>query len=147
MREREFHDGRADGLTPLESLDLADVHSFADRVRGMSGTAFGGRQLGDAFEILLEMAGDPDCRVVLTLTLPMPDPVIHEDHRLPASYANFYIANRRVLVPVFGDENDQTALETLQRLFPDRLVLGIDCTDLAWGLGAVHCVTQQQPAV
>lgn len=68
MRDRELHDGRSDGLRPLESLDLSGVTSFADLVRGMSATAFGGRQLGEAFEILLEMARDPQCRVVLTLS-------------------------------------------------------------------------------
>lgn len=86
-------------------------------------------------------------RQLKIVTLPMPGPVYFEDQRLPASYANFYIANRRVLVPVYGHKNDQIALDALQRLFPERLVVGIDCTPLVWGLGAIHCVTQQQPAV
>jgi agmatine deiminase len=86
-------------------------------------------------------------RPLKIVTLPMPGPVFFENQRLPASYANFYIANRRVLVPVYNHKHDQTALDTLQQLFPDRLVLGIDCTPLVWGLGAIHCVTQQQPAV
>ena len=68
MSDRELHDGRSDGLRPLESLDLSRVGSFAELIRGMSATAFGGRQLGEAFEILLEMARDPQCRVVLTLS-------------------------------------------------------------------------------
>jgi agmatine deiminase len=102
--------------------------------------------LQDNLRRLQSMTGQ-DGRPLNVVTLPMPGPVFHEDHRLPASYANFYIANRRVLAPVYGHRNDQTALETLQRLFPERLVLGFDCTDLAWGLGAIHCVTQQQPAV
>ena len=95
----------------------------------------------------LQSMTDQDGRPLNVVTLPMPGPVFHDDHRLPASYANFYIANRRVLVPVYGHENDQPALETLQRLFPDRLVLGADCTDLVRGLGTIHCVTQQQPEV
>jgi agmatine deiminase len=90
---------------------------------------------------------DQDGNSIKVITLPMPGPVFFEDQRLPASYANFYIANRRVLVPVYNHKHDQKALDTLQRLFPDRLVLGIDCTPLVWGLGAIHCVTQQQPAV
>jgi agmatine deiminase len=66
--------------------------------------------------------------------------------RLPASYANFYIANGIVLAPVFGHANDTRALQTLQRLFPGRRVVGINCEPLVWGMGAIHCVTQQQPA-
>jgi agmatine deiminase len=80
------------------------------------------------------------------VTLPMPAPVIFEDQRLPASYANFYIANGVVLVPVFSDPNDRIALDTLHTLFPDREVIGIPCRDFIWGLGAWHCMTQQQPA-
>jgi len=80
------------------------------------------------------------------VTLPMPAPVIFEDQRLPASYANFYIANRAVLVPVFSDANDRIALNTLHSLFPDREIIGIPCRDFIWGLGALHCMTQQQPA-
>jgi agmatine deiminase len=78
--------------------------------------------------------------------LPMPQPVIFAGQRLPASYANFYIANRLVLVPTFNDPNDRVALETLARLFPDREVTGIHSTELVWGLGTLHCMTQQQPA-
>jgi agmatine deiminase len=66
--------------------------------------------------------------------------------RLPASYANFYIANGVVLVPIFGHANDKRALETLQRVFPDRRVMGINCEPLVWGMGTIHCLTQQQPA-
>jgi agmatine deiminase len=78
-------------------------------------------------------------------TLPMPEPVYFNRQRLPASYANFYIANRLVLAPVFGDKNDRAALNTLSRLFPDREVVGIPCRDLVLGLGTLHCMTQQQP--
>ena len=66
--------------------------------------------------------------------------------RLPASYANFYIANGVVLAPVFGHANDSRAIETLQRLFPDRRVVEINCEPLIWGMGTIHCLSQQQPA-
>lgn len=79
-------------------------------------------------------------------TLPMPRPVIFAGQRLPASYANFYIANNLVLVPTFNDPADAQALTTLQRLFPNRQVVGIHCLDLVLGLGTLHCMTQQQPA-
>jgi agmatine deiminase len=78
--------------------------------------------------------------------LPMPRPLIFSGERLPASYANFYIANGLVLVPTFNDVNDRVALATLARVFPDREVVGINCAELIWGFGAVHCMTQQQPA-
>lgn len=87
--------------------------------------------------------GDP-LRIV---TLPMPEAVIWEDQRLPASYANFYISNEKVIVPTFRDEKDQEALDILQRCFPTRKVVGIDSTDLIWGLGSFHCLSQQEPAV
>ena len=79
-------------------------------------------------------------------TLPMPKPVFFDHQRLPASYANFYIANRLVLVPTFNDPNDRIALNTLSELFPSRTVTGIHCVDLVLGLGTLHCMTQQQPA-
>jgi agmatine deiminase len=78
--------------------------------------------------------------------LPLPGPVVFAGQRLPASYANFYIANDRVLVPTFNDANDRTALGILSDLFPGRLVVGIHAVDLVWGLGTLHCLTQQQPA-
>lgn len=77
--------------------------------------------------------------------LPMPAPVVFEGQRLPASYANFYIANGLVLVPTFNDPNDRHALNTLAKVFPSRKIVGIHCGDLIWGLGALHCMTQQQP--
>lgn len=79
--------------------------------------------------------------------LPMPDPVIYEDQRLPASYANFYIANSAIVVPTYRCENDDRALAILQQCFPDRKVVGIDSTDIIWGLGSFHCLSQQEPAV
>lgn len=79
-------------------------------------------------------------------TLPMPEPVFFNGQRLPASYANFYVANSLVLAPTFNDANDRVALNKLAGLFPDREVIGIASTDLALGLGTLHCMTQQQPA-
>ncbi|MDR3736324.1 MAG: agmatine deiminase family protein, partial [Acidobacteriaceae bacterium] len=78
--------------------------------------------------------------------LPMPAPVVFEGQRLPASYANFYIANGLVLVPTFNDANDRRALNILAEHFPTREVIGIHCGDFIWGLGALHCMTQQEPA-
>ena len=76
----------------------------------------------------------------------MPAPVVLDGVRLPASYANFYVANAVVLVPTFNDPRDREALATLARLFPTRAVVGIHAVDLVWGLGTLHCMTQQQPA-
>lgn len=89
---------------------------------------------------------DQDGKPLRVVTLPMPHPVIFNGQRLPASYANFYIANRMVLVPTFNDPHDRVALNTLARLFPDREVIGIHAVDLVLGLGTLHCMTQQQPA-
>ncbi len=78
--------------------------------------------------------------------LPMPSPVVRQGQRLPASYANFYIGNTVVLMPAFADANDNWAVTILQKLFPTRKVIPIDCRELIWGLGAFHCLTQQQPS-
>ncbi len=78
--------------------------------------------------------------------LPMPAPLFHAEQRLPASYANFYIANGAVLVPTFNDPRDREALGVMADLFPDRTVVGIHAVDLVWGLGTLHCLTQQAPA-
>lgn len=80
------------------------------------------------------------------IELPMPDAVIHEDQRLPASYANFYICNKYVIVPTFRCNKDDKALQIIQSSFGDREVIGIDSTDLIWGLGSFHCLSQQEPA-
>ncbi len=90
---------------------------------------------------LLQQRGD-----LRVATLPMPSPVFFDGQRLPASYANFYIANKMVLVPTFQDKNDRVALNILAEIFPDREVIGIACTDLVLGLGTLHCMTQQQPS-
>ena len=79
--------------------------------------------------------------------LPLPRPLYYRSRRLPASYLNFYIANGVVVAPVFDDPADEIALETLARFFPDRQVLGLLAVDLVWGLGAFHCLSQQEPAL
>ncbi|MBL7760759.1 MAG: agmatine deiminase family protein [Sediminibacterium sp.] len=79
--------------------------------------------------------------------LPMPDAVIYEDQRLPASYANFYISNQHVIVPTFRCNKDDQALQIIASCFPEREVVGIDSTDIIWGLGSFHCLSQQEPAV
>jgi agmatine deiminase len=93
----------------------------------------------------LRATTDQDGKPLSIVELPMPRPVVFEGRRLPASYANFYIANGIVLVPVFNDSNDRVALDTLADLFPDREIVGIYSGDLIWGFGAMHCMTQQQP--
>jgi agmatine deiminase len=94
----------------------------------------------------LRAATDQDGNELAIVELPMPRPIIFEKRSLPASYANFYVANGLVLVPVFNDPNDRIALDALADVFPDREVVGIYCGDLIWGFGAIHCMTQQQPA-
>lgn len=89
----------------------------------------------------------PDGRPLRVLELPMPRPVLRDTERLPASYANFYIGNSVVLLPVFGCAEDAQAGETLARCFPGRRVVPVDCRDLVVGLGTLHCLTQQVPAV
>jgi agmatine deiminase len=94
----------------------------------------------------LHRARNPEGHPYHIVELPMPAPVLFQGQRLPASYANFYIANGMVLVPTFNDANDRKALNVLAEVFPDRQVVGIHCGDLVWGLGTLHCMTQQQPA-
>ncbi|MGH9530497.1 MAG: agmatine deiminase family protein, partial [Terriglobales bacterium] len=94
----------------------------------------------------LRAATDQDGKELAIVELPMPRPILFDQRRLPASYANFYVANSIVLVPVFNDPNDRIALDALADVFPDREVVGIYCGDLIWGFGAIHCMTQQQPA-
>ena len=101
--------------------------------------------LRDNLERLRTMV-DQDGRPFRIVELPMPGPVVFDGQRLPASYANFYLANRAVLLPTYRHPNDERAQMILQSLFPGRRVIPVDCTDLIWGLGAIHCVTQQQPA-
>jgi agmatine deiminase len=90
---------------------------------------------------------DQDGTPLRILTLPMPRPLWYEGQRLPASYANFYIGNQVVLMPAYDPERDGIAARVLQECFPTRHVVSVDCSDLVWGLGAFHCVTQQWPGV
>ena len=98
--------------------------------------------LQENLELLRSSHDGKNLRVV---TIPMPAPVVFKGQRLPASYANFYVANGLVLVPTFDDPNDVVALNILAGLFPSRKVVGIYCGDFIWGLGAIHCMTQQEP--
>ncbi len=88
-----------------------------------------------------------DGRALNIIELPMPKPVIFEDQQLPASYANFYIANKVVIVPTFQDPKDEQALAIIQSCFPDRKVIGINSVDIIWGLGSFHCLSQQEPSI
>jgi agmatine deiminase len=124
--------GHVDDLARFVSPDTVVVVSETDR------SDVNYEPLRENYALLRESG----LRVV---KLPMPKPLIFAGKRLPASYANFYIANKLVMVPTFNDVCDRTALTTLAKLFPDREVVGINCTELIWGLGALHCMTQQQP--
>jgi agmatine deiminase len=95
----------------------------------------------------LKNARTADGKKLEIVEIPMPRPVVFEGRPLPASYANFYIANGAVLVPVFNDPNDRIALNTLAKLFPTREIIPIYSGDLIWGFGALHCMTQQQPQI
>ncbi len=94
----------------------------------------------------LKAARTPAGKQLTVVELPMPRPIVFRGQRLPASYANFYVANGVVLVPTFHDPNDRVALTLLAEVFPDREAIGVHSMDLIWGLGALHCMTQQQPA-
>jgi len=111
-----------------------------------------GNQADPNYEILqsnlrrLRASRDQSGKQLTILELPMPRPVVFSGQRLPASYANFYIANKLVLVPVFNDPNDRVALNLMAEAMPDREIVPIYCGDFVWGLGTIHCATQQQPA-
>ena len=100
--------------------------------------------LQENWELLRSMK-DQDGKPLRLVPLPMPAPLHFDGRRLPSSYANFYIANNLVLAPTFHDPQDRLALATLAQLFPNRQVVGIHSTDLVWGLGTLHCLTQQEP--
>jgi len=93
----------------------------------------------------LQKMTDAAGKLLEIIPLPMPKPIVYKGQRVPASYANFYIANRRVLVPTFNDPNDLEALGIIQEALPKHTVVPIYCGDLIWGLGAIHCMTQQEP--
>ncbi len=88
-----------------------------------------------------------DGKEIAVIELPMPSPIVYEGQRLPASYGNFYICNRYVILPTFRDRNDHRALEILQKAFPKHEIVGIDSVDIIWGLGSFHCLSQQEPSV
>lgn len=93
----------------------------------------------------LQLMRDQHGRPLQVLTMPMPPPIVYQGQRLPASYANFYVANSVVLLPTFEHPHDERARAVLQHCFPDREIVGIDSRDMVWGLGAWHCLTQQVP--
>ncbi len=132
-------DGHVDDLTRF--VDIAKVVTVVERNRSDENY----QALAENLERLkmVRIAGHGALEII---ELPMPAPLLHAGHRLPASYANFYIANSRVLVPVFDDANDAEALRQLGACFPDREIVPVDCRELVWGLGAIHCLTQQVPA-
>jgi len=105
-----------------------------------------GKALKQNYQTLCN-ATDQDHKKLNIIKLPMPGNVKYKNKRLPASYTNFYIGNKTVLVPTFRSKNDKTALGILQELFPTRKVVGIDCVDLICGFGAIHCISQQQPTI
>ena len=132
-------DGHVDDLTRF-----VDEHTVVTVVEGDPADE-NYEPLQENLERLRDMT-DQDGQPLRVVTLPMPRPLAHDGQRLPASYANFYIANELVLLPTYDPPRDEEAVATLRELFPGREVVGINCTNLVWGLGAFHCVTQQWPA-
>jgi agmatine deiminase len=131
--------GHVDDLTRF--VDETTVVTIVEEDRGDANYA----ALEENLQRLKTMT-DQDGRALKVETLPMPRAVDFAGQRLPASYANFYIANKVVIVPTFNDPNDRSALNTLGRLFPRREVVGVHCRDVVLGLGTLHCMTQQEPA-
>jgi agmatine deiminase len=133
-----------------------DTHGHVDDITRFVGpntivTAYEADKTDANHEILhenykrLARMTDQDGKPLRIVKIPMPSPIVYSGQRLPASYANFYIANGRVLVPVFNDPNDRIAMNTLAELLPKHKITPIYCGDLVWGLGTIHCMTQQQP--
>ena len=102
------------------------------------------RPLRENLEILQDLELEDGGKIEI-VPLPMPSPLFFDGERLPATYANFYVSNEKVLVPVYNDPKDCEALGVLSELFPKRYVVGIDCIDLVWGFGAIHCMTKEEP--
>ena len=102
------------------------------------------RPLRENLEILKDLKLEDGGKIEI-VPLPMPSPLFFEGERLPATYANFYVSNEKVLVPVYNDPKDREALGILSELFPARHIVGIDCVDLVWGFGAIHCMTREEP--
>jgi agmatine deiminase len=158
--ERAFHDylGIDQVLWMNRGIAGDDTHGHVDDItrfvdRNTIVTVTEANRLDENHEPLAEnldrlrAARNRDGQPFRIVELPLPSPVIFEGQRLPASYANFYVANGLVLVPTFNDANDRHALNTLAEVFPQHRIVGIHCVDFIWGLGALHCMTQQQPAV
>jgi agmatine deiminase len=135
--EGDDTDGHIDNLarfvSPRDILMVASADSSDPHYEGLS----------NAFKAL---SGTSEKLGISVHALPLPPAVMYDSHRLPASHANFYIGNQVVLLPAYGGASDREAEALLKRFFPDRRVVPIDCTDLVWGLGAFHCLTQQVPA-
>ncbi len=157
--ERAFHDYLGIGKVIWLDRGVAgdDTHGHVDDITRFVGpatilTAIEANTSDPNHEPLaenlerLKAARTTDGKQFTIVELPMPRPVVFRGQRLPASYANFYAANGVVLVPTFHDPSDRIALSILAEVFPDREVIGIHSVDLIWGLGALHCMTQQQPA-
>lgn len=102
------------------------------------------RPLRENLEILQDLELEDGGKIEI-VPLPMPSPLFFEGERLPATYANFYVSNEKVLVPVYNDPKDREALGIMSELFPEKHIVGIDCVDLVWGFGAIHCMTKEEP--
>lgn len=133
-------DGHIDDITRFISKDT--VVTVMESNKGDENYA----PLLENLELLKSMRL-PDGKPLTIVELPMPDPIVYESQRLPASYGNFYISNGHVIVPTFRCKKDHEALEILQKLFPTREVVGIDSVDIIWGLGSFHCLSQQEPSL
>ena len=147
---------------PRDRADVACRRSRASRALGRAGGAAavdgfrpaaledlaGGLQaVPREGQVRLRPARLEDGKRIKIKILPMPTPVVFQGQRLPASYASFYVSNRAVLVPTFNDPNDRIALNALAETYPKHKIVGIYCGDFIWGLGAIHCMTQQEPAL
>ncbi len=138
--EGDDTDGHIDDITRFVAEDLV-VTAVEDDTSDPNSTTL--RANVERLECMSTAAGSP----LRIRKLPMPPRLMREGRRLPASYANFYIGNTVVLLPVFGSDRDAHAVDLLQECFPTRRIAAIDCRELIWGLGAFHCLTQQQPAI
>lgn len=162
MSKEDYERAFADYLGATKTLWLNrgvvgdDTHGHIDDIArfvrpGVIVAAYETRKDDENYEALaenwerLQDMRDAKGRKIEAIKLPMPDPIVFEDLRLPASYANFYIANQVVIVPTFNDVKDREALGILAELFPDREVVGIHAVDLVWGLGTLHCLSHEEP--
>ena len=138
--EGDDTDGHIDDLTRF--IDQAAVVTVVEEDENDANFL----PLRDNCEALQAMSAE-DGTSLEVIQLPMPRKIVRDGQRLPASYANFYIANTVVLLPVFADAHDKWAAAVLEKAFPTRRIVPIDCRELIWGLGAFHCLTQQQPKI